>query len=243
MFRLKLDDSRVEGGARLEVHAGYSCNLVDHKNATSWLDFGWDTLDVLHFGGRTVAVQRGGAATWMSPTRPGRGCDPVATPGHAALITHARSQGVRVVLAVHWNNSLGSDSLYDFFHDTAAMRASAASMCALAKQARCDGLSVDYEVGNVRFNSTFKELFADYLQLLSTFATKEKLTVTPTLFMDLPGNTGVDAAAIADASTDGVVLMTYDYHWGCSDRVAGPNTPFIGNNGSNVSLQQFITKL
>ena len=29
--------------------------------------------------------------------------------------------------------------------------------------------------------------------------------------------------------------MAYDYHWGCSDPFAGPNTPLIGNNGSNVN--------
>ena len=30
---------------RPSIHAAYDCNLVDRKNATSWLDFGWEYLD------------------------------------------------------------------------------------------------------------------------------------------------------------------------------------------------------
>ena len=56
---------------RPSIHAAYDCNLVDRKNATSWLDFGWEYLDVLNFGGQTVAVQRDGAATWWRPPRSG----------------------------------------------------------------------------------------------------------------------------------------------------------------------------
>ena len=35
---------------RPEVHAAYDCGLADSSNTTSWLDFGWDYIDVLHFG-------------------------------------------------------------------------------------------------------------------------------------------------------------------------------------------------
>ena len=28
---------------RPSIHAAYDCNLVDRKNATSWLDFGWES--------------------------------------------------------------------------------------------------------------------------------------------------------------------------------------------------------
>lgn len=216
---------------RPDVHAGYDCSLPDRKNATSWLGFSWDVLDVLNFGGRTVAVQRDGAATWMSDAE----CNPPKNEGEAALIAHAHAQGVHVLLATHWNNSLGSDALYDFLNDPTAMETSARGMCARAKEARCDGLSVDFEVKNTRFNTTFKGLYAAYVKRLSTIASQQQLTVTPTLFMDLPSDAGIDAKAVASAASAGVVLMTYDYHWGCGDKVAGPNAPLIGNNGSNVN--------
>ena len=93
----------------LQVHAGYNCNLPDRKNATSWLDFGWDHLDVLNFGGRTVAVQRDGAATWCGEAE----CNPPKNAGEAALIAHAHVQGVQVLLKIGWNNSLGGDALHD----------------------------------------------------------------------------------------------------------------------------------
>jgi len=211
----------LQAGAsrRPQVHAGYSCNLPDRENATSWLDFGWDTLDVLNFGGRTVAVQRDGAATWWSETE----CNPPKVAGEAALIAHAHAQGVQVLLKIGWNNSLGADALYEFFNDADAMEASARGVCARAKEARCDGLSVDFEAPNTRFNATFRGLYAAYVQRLSTVASQQKLVVTPTLFMDLPSNTGIDAKAVADSASAGVVLMTYDYHWGCGDKALTPH--------------------
>ena len=217
--------------SRPQVHAAYDCGLPDRTNASSWLDFGWEYLDVLHFGGKTLAVQRNGTATWMSPDR----CNPTVHAGEAALVAHAHSQGLRVLLAVHWNNSLGPDALHQFLSDPVAMQESARSACARAHAARCDGLSVDFEVANTRFNETFKGLYARYIRRLSAFATEKGLSVVPTLFMDLPRDTGVDGEAVAAATSSGVVLMTYDYHWGCSDSVAGPNTPLIGNNGSNIN--------
>ena len=222
--------------ARPQIHAAYDCNLADEKNATSWRGFGWEFLDVFHFGGPTLAVQHDGTATWMGSTGSGR-CNPVANPGEAAVITHAHAQGVQVLLAVHWNNSLGADALFRFYQDPAAMDAAAAAACARALEARCDGLSVDFEVGNTRFNATFKGLFAGFVRRVSASAHAHNLSaaVFPALFMDLPSNTGVDGAAVAAAASGGVVLMTYDYHWGCSDPVAGPNTPLIGNNGSNIN--------
>jgi hypothetical protein len=42
---------------RPSIHAAYDCNLVDRKNATSWLDFGWEYLDVLNFGGQTPTIR------------------------------------------------------------------------------------------------------------------------------------------------------------------------------------------
>jgi spore germination protein YaaH len=221
---------------RPEVHAGYDCDLFDRKNATSWLNFGWDYLDVLHFGGRTIAVQPNGTTTLMSSGR----CDPATISGEAALISHAHTQGVKVLLAVHWNNSFGgskttsADALYRFLTDPAAMEASASSICSRAQEAHCDGLSLDFEVANTRFNTSFKGLFAGYIQRLSAVASKQALSVVPALFMDLPSNTGVDTKAVAAASSGGVVLMTYDYHWG-GDSIAGPNAPLFGNNGSNVN--------
>ena len=215
----------------LQVHAGYNCNLPDRKNATSWLDFGWDHLDVLNFGGRTVAVQRDGAATWWGDAE----CNPPKNAGEAALIAHAHAQGVQVLLKIGWNNSLGGDALHEFLNDNAAMEVSACGMCARAKEARCDGLSVDFEAPNTRFNATFRGLYAAYVKRLSAVASQQKLAVTATLFMDLPSNTGIDAKAVADAASAGVVLMTYDYHWGCGDKVAGPNAPLIGNNNDNVN--------
>ena len=53
--------------------------------------------------------------------------------------------------------------------------------------------------------------------------------------MDIPQDVGRDVSAIVGSSSGGAVLMAYDYHWGCSDPLAGPNTPLIGNNGSNVN--------
>jgi spore germination protein YaaH len=216
---------------RPQIHAAYACDLPDRHNATSWLDFGWEYLDVLHFGGQTVAVQPDGAATWWHADK----CNPPVVPGEAGIIAHAHAQGLAVLLAAHWNNSLGSDALYIFFNDPAAMDASASNLCARAEEAHCDGISLDFEVGNVRFNASFKGLMAGYIARISAAASAQQLTVVPTLYMDLPTNTGVDGGATAAAASGGVVLMTYDYHWGCSDPVAGPNTPLIGNNGSNVN--------
>jgi spore germination protein YaaH len=216
---------------RPEVHAAYDCGLPDQKNATSWLDFGWDYLDVLHFGGPTLAVQRDGTSKWMRTDR----CNPAVYTGESALISHAHSQGIKILLAVHWNNTLGGDELYRFLNDPTAMEASARSVCAQAEAARCDGLSLDFEVANTRFNTTFKGLYAGYVRRLSAAAAEHGLSVTPTTFMDLPADGGVDGKALAAAASGGIVLMTYDYHWGCGDSVAGPNTPLIGNNGSNVN--------
>ena len=41
----------------------------------------------------------------------------------------------------------------------------------------------------------------------------------------------MDTTTIGQEVTGGLVLMAYDYHWGCSDTHAGPNTPMIGNHG------------
>ena len=220
---------------RPSIHAAYDCNLVDRKNATSWLDFGWEYLDVLNFGGQTVAVQRDGAATWWRP-QPDR-CYPPGVAMESNLIAHAHARGLTVLLAVHFNNSLGADALHGFFNDAAAMDTSAANICARTLEAKCDGVSLDFEVGDTRHNASFRGLYAGYVARVSAAATARNLTVgvVPTLYMDLPSNTGVDAAAIAAGASGGVVLMTYDYHWGHSDPVAGPNTPLTGNNGSSIN--------
>eukprot|EP00937_MAST-01D_sp_MAST-1D-sp2_P005925 g5925.t1 len=217
---------------RPEVHAAYDCGLADRKNATSWLGFGWEYLDVLHFGGKTVAVQRDGAATWTSRVA----CNPSTNDGEAAIVAHAHARGVRVLLAIHWNNTLGPDALYRFWTDPDAMDTAAAGISARAREAHCDGLSVDFEVANTRFNASFKGLYAGFVRRVSAAARRRNLTaqVVPTVFMDLPTQVGVDGAALAAASSGGVVLMTYDYHWR-GDAVAGPNAPLFGNNGSNVN--------
>lgn len=217
--------------ARPDVRAAYACNLPDRKNVTSWLDFGWEYLDVMHFAGRIASVQRDGAADWTSPDK----CNPPAVPSEAALIAHAHAQGLKVLLAFHWNNSLGDDALFAFYNDPAAMQASASNMCARTREARCDGFSVDFEAPNVRFNATFRGLYAGYIRRVAAVASQLNLSVTTTLFMDLPTNRGIDGSAVAAAATGGTVLMTYDYHYGSSDPVAGPNAPLVGNNGSNVN--------
>ena len=223
----------VATALRPEIHAGYACNLIDQNNSTSWLDYGWDYLDVINFAGAQhgVAVQRDGAAPWAHSDH----CNPTANPTEAAFIAHAHSAGVRVLLGVVFNNSLGSGALFGFLNDPAAMELSASSMCARAQEAHCDGLSVDFEVGNTRHNETFKGLYAGYINRISSAASKLKLSVVPTLFMDIPSCEGVDAKAVVAAASGGTVLMTYDYHWGCSDKVAGPVAPLFGNNGHNVN--------
>ena len=140
-----------------EVHAAYDCALPDRKNASSWLDFGWDLLDVLHFGGPTVFVQRDGFASWKST----RKCNPIKNADEAALIAHAHANKVRVLLAVHFNNSLGADMFFQFLNDEVAMKNSAHSICTRARNANCDGISLDFEVLNTRFNTTFKGLYAN----------------------------------------------------------------------------------
>ena len=214
-----------------EVHAAYDCALPDRKNASKWLDFGWDLIDVLHFGGPTLFVQMDGSALWKSTSK----CNPVRNSNEAALIAHAHANELRVLLAVHFNNSLGADMFFHFLNDDVAMKSSAHNICAKARENDCDGISLDFEVLNTRFNTTFKGLYARYITILSKIAQASRLTVTPTLFMDLPKDAGVDARDIVSSSSDGAVLMAYDYHWGCSDPAAGPNTPLIGNNGSNVN--------
>lgn len=158
-----------------------------------------------------------------------------AEPVGEALIAHAHAQGLKVLLAFHWNNSLGDDALFAFYNDPAAMQASASNMCARTREARCDGFSVDFEAPNVRFNATFRGLYAGYIRRVAAVASQLNLSVTTTLFMDLPTNRGIDGSAVAAAATGGTVLMTYDYHYGSSDPVAGPNAPLVGNNGSNVN--------
>ena len=221
----------TSGKGGLEVHAAYDCGLPDRKNASRWLDFGWDLIDILHFGGPTLFVQRDGSLVWKNSKK----CNPINNTDEAALIAYARSKNVKVYLAVHFNNSLGADMFYQFLNDDTAMKSSARSICAKAKSIRCDGISLDFEVLNTRFNTTFKGLHARYISILSHTAQMSELTVTPTLFMDISEDVGVDAASVVAASTGGAVLMAYDYHWGCGDPIAGPNTPLIGNNGSNVN--------
>ena len=117
------------------------------------------------------------------------------------------------------------------------MDTSAANICARTLEDKCDGVSLDFEVGDTRHNASFRGLYAGYVARVSAAATARNLTVgvVPTAHMSLPSNTGVDAAAIAAGASGDVVLMTYDYHWGHSDPVAGPNTPLTGNNGSSIN--------
>ena len=105
----------LSGGAanvapRPLVHAAYDCNLPDRKNSTAWLDFDWDLIDVLHFGGQTIVAQPDGAATWWRPS-PGK-CDPTKIASETALIAHAHARGASVLMALHFNNSLGGDALF-----------------------------------------------------------------------------------------------------------------------------------
>ena len=178
-------------------------NLVDRKNATSWLDFGWEYLDVLNFGGQLAARRqprrRHVVAAAARPVLPARRRD-----GDGS---HAHARGLTVLLAVHFNNS-------------DAPTRSAANICARTLEAKCDGVSLDFEVGDTRHN----ELQRPVRGYVARGAAARNLTVgVPTLYMDLPTNTGVDAAAIAAGASGGVVLMTYDYHWGS------------GNNGSSIN--------
>ena len=56
-------------------------------------------------------------------------------------------------------------------------------------EAKCDGVSLDFEVGDTRHNASFRGLYAGYVARVSAAAAArnaDRRYVVPTLYMDLP---------------------------------------------------------
>ena len=222
---------------RPEVHAGYSCELRDKDNATAWLGYDWDLLSTIHFAGgfsvwtdgsynftaRTAAIRCEGSR--------GCSCDPTSPDGaeQAAFIRHAAASNTKVVLQVV--NKQQPDEILPFLRDSSARALAGRNVLQYASRAGFAGLSMDLE-RIPRFNATFKGLLATWLGELISQAAPLNLTVASTVAFDIGADRGVDVPALGREVTGGLVLMAYDYHWGCGDAHAGPNTPMIGNHGT-----------
>jgi spore germination protein YaaH len=149
---------------------------------------------------------------------------------------HAREQGVKNVLALHGpktkNEAFNSTSeVYQLLANKSTRRNAVATACAIASKAGYDGISVDFEgpwTSNVGFHHVFSAFITEIAAACTALPTP--LTVSAALAHSLSYDVAEDAAFIATAVTDGVVLMTYDYLFvGNGHGPTRPNAPLYAD--------------
>ena len=254
---------------RPQIKAGYEClkpcdatTRASGRRACEVSDFRWDLLDALqHAGG--LRVRGNGSVYWdTSRAAPGYSCDPAESNNQSLFMQHARSQGVKNILSLHPPKPSSpsynaSSEVFQLLANSSTRARAVAAASSMAAAGGFDGLSVDFE-GSWTATAAFRSVFSDFVAELATTcsALSPPLTVSSALAHDLAYNTAEDATAQAKASTDGVVIMTYDYLFATrrsgANSLSRPNAPmypdaYMGqaspNNNVNSSVWYTLQQL
>jgi len=238
---------------RPQIKAGYEClkpcdatTRASGRRACEVSDFRWDLLDALqHAGG--LRVRGNGSVYWdTSRAAPGYSCDPAESNNQSLFMQHARSQGVKNILSLHPPKPSSpsynaSSEVFQLLANSSTRARAVAAASSMAAAGGFDGLSVDFE-GSWTATAAFRGVFSDFVAELAATcsALSPPLTVSSALAHDLAYNTAEDATAQAKASTDGVVIMTYDYHTIRRELPVPAERPHVSRriHGSGVAEQQ-----
>ena len=244
---------------RPQIRAGYDCTQPcegaskHSKRACEFRDFRWDLLDSLDHNKGLRAYGNGSILWDRTNAVSGYSCNPALSKNQSLFMQHAREQNVKNVIGLHGpktrNPSFNSTSdVYNLLANETTRHNAAASACAIACKAGFDGVSVDFE-GPWTSNIAFRHVFADFMREIALAChgqTPKPLTVSAALSHDLSYSVGQNGAAISNAATDGIVLMTYDYlYTGNGSGPTRPNAPlyadtYMGfptpNNNVNSSI-------
>lgn len=158
---------------------------------------------------------------------------------HVKLINKAHANGVRVVLVV---KNFNLDEISTLLNSSNNRQRAIDNLLEEVQNANADGINIDFEY--VRADE--KEEFNDFmLDLKNTFhgeISGSKVTVNVPA-IDWWG--GIDSDFLA-RNTDGIKIMTYDYHWSTGPQ-AGPVAPFSnsstwGNFNVTNSINDYLVE-
>jgi len=151
-----------------------------------------------------------------------------ALPG-AALVSAAHAHGVKIHLGATLFNSSGGSEIATFLASSAARSKAIAQLTALAQG--IEGLNLDFEF----VPSASRDAFTSFVQQLhAAMAAGAELTLA------MPATTGMagyDNVKLA-ASTERLLLMEYDFHYGGSN--AGPQSPLTRGGFWNLSVSDAV---
>lgn len=141
---------------------------------------------------------------------------------HVKLINKAHSNGVRVVLVV---KNFDLDEISTLLNSESNRQNAINNMLAEVQDANADGVNIDFEYVRTDEQEEFNEFMLDIKNIFHTQIPGSKVTVNiPAI--DWWG--GIDTDFLAQ-NTDGIKIMTYDYHWSTGPQ-AGPVSPFSNSS-------------
>lgn len=141
---------------------------------------------------------------------------------HVKLINKAHSNGVRVVLVV---KNFNLDEISTLLNNKTNRQRAINNLLQEVQEASADGINVDFEYVRTDEKSEFNDFMLDLKNTFHTQIPGSKVTVNVPA-IDWWG--GIDANFLA-RNTDGIKVMTYDYHWSTGPQ-AGPVAPFSNSN-------------
>ena len=141
---------------------------------------------------------------------------------HVGLINKAHSNGVRVILSIM---NFDLDQISELLGSETNKQNAIDNILEEVQDTRCDGVNIDFEYVRTEEKEEFSEFMRDLTNAFHTNIPGSKVTVS-TPAIDWWG--GMDFEYLASI-TDGLKIMTYDYHWSTAPQ-AGPVAPFSNSD-------------
>lgn len=142
---------------------------------------------------------------------------------YVKLINKAHHNGVRVVLSIM---NFDLDQITELLSSESNRQNAINNILQEVQETNCDGANIDFEYVRTDEREEFSEFMYDLTRTFHSNISNSKVTVS-TPAIDWWG--GMDIEYLAQV-TDGLKIMTYDYHWSTGPQ-AGPVAPF-SNSGT-----------
>ncbi len=155
------------------------------------------------------------------------------------LINKAHSNGVRVVLSIM---NFDSDQIVELLGSKTNRQNAISNILKEVQSTNCDGVNIDFEYVGKAEKEEFNDFMHDLTNTIHNNITGSKVTIS-TPAIDWAG--GMDFEYLAQI-TDGLKIMTYDYHWSTAPQ-AGPVSPFSnsstwGNYNVTNSINTYLAE-